>query len=132
MKQHDLSDRVGLLEQIVYGNFPQTVHARKILIVETVQDLVCKEYAVTKEFMLGEKRKAYIVWVRHVAMCLAYEMSGLSSTQLAPLFNRDDHGTILHAQRQVETREMGDIKIRRELNRIRSRINERLHLNDPK
>lgn len=53
-------------------------------------------------FVFGKSRRKPIVAKRHIAMCVAYELSGLSTIALGKLFNRG-HDMILHAQRRVNT-----------------------------
>lgn len=64
-------------------------------------DVACDYFQVTREAIMGRSRPANLCWPRHVAMSLAYELSGLSTNALKVIFNRGDHATILHAQRVV-------------------------------
>lgn len=72
-------------------------------------DVACEYFDVTRADILSRARPASLCWPRHVAMTVAWELSGLSSNQLAAIFNRKDHVTILHAHRVVTS----DVDIRR-------------------
>lgn len=64
-------------------------------------DVACKYFDVTRADMLSRARTARLCWPRHVAMTVAWELSGLSTNQLAAIFHRANHVTILHAHRVV-------------------------------
>lgn len=64
-------------------------------------DVAADYFSVTREEILSRARPARLCWPRHVAMTAAWELSGLSTTKLAPIFNRKDHVTVLHAHRVV-------------------------------
>lgn len=59
-------------------------------------------WSTWKRLILGKSRRKPIVNTRHIAMCVAYELSGLSTIALGKLFNRG-HDMILHAQKRVNT-----------------------------
>lgn len=64
-------------------------------------DVACDYFGVTRQAMLSRARPAALCWPRHVAMTVAYEITSLSTMQLAKIFHRKDHVTILHAHRVV-------------------------------
>lgn len=78
-------------------------------------DVACDYFKVTRQAMLSRARPAALCWPRHVAMTAAWELSGLSTTKLAPIFNRKDHVTLLHAHRVVTS----NIDVRRKIDYAR-------------
>lgn len=74
-------------------------------------DVACEYFGVTRAAMLSRARPARLCWPRHVAMTVAWELSGLSSNQLKTIFNRKDHVTVLHAHRVVT----GNVDVRRKI-----------------
>ena len=65
--------------------------------------IVATRHRVSVADILGRSRKAPIAWTRHVAIWLAYRISGAGSIAIAAAFNRDDHGTALNSIRAVDT-----------------------------
>lgn len=124
----NLEHRVALLEGVLTSKFPKSIAAQRLFIVETIQNIVCEEFDLRLEYLNSDKRIASLCWPRHIAMSLAYEYSGVSSKKLAPLFNRDDHATILHACEVVRNRVGSDKGMARDVNRIRERIRAALGL----
>jgi len=122
----NLHTRVEWLERIITKKFPQTILQQRLFIVETVQGIVCDEFNIKRDYLLSDRRPQAVVWPRHIAMAISYELSGLSTLQLAPLFKRDDHATILHAVKSVRSEE----KMRREKSKdvevVRQRVNKAL------
>lgn len=74
-------------------------------------DVACDYFDITRKEMLSRARPARLCWPRHVAMTVAWELSGLSSNQLKTIFNRKDHVTVLHAHRVVT----GNVDMRRRI-----------------
>jgi chromosomal replication initiator protein len=74
-------------------------------------DVACQYFNVTRADMLSRARPARLCWPRHVAMTVAWELTGLSTIRLATIFNRKDHVTVLHAHRVV----VGVVDVRRKL-----------------
>lgn len=64
-------------------------------------DVAADYFGVTRQAILSRARPAKLCWPRHVAMTAAWELSGLSTTKLAPIFNRKDHVTVIHAHKVV-------------------------------
>ena len=86
-------------------HMPAAVEKERVRAVKTIQGVVAKHFYIPLERMLSKQRPAHVVWPRQIAMSIAYELSHLSTTQIAPLFNCKDHGTILHACSRVATEE---------------------------
>ena len=82
-------------------SFPNTIHLQRVFTAELIQNIVSMEFNISKDTLLGTRRLAQWTWPRHVAMSLAYQMTGLSTQELATLFNRDNHVSILYAVRRV-------------------------------
>lgn len=117
-----LALKVETLELIVENKFPKTLMAHRTNIVEIVQQIVCEEFEISRNILLGEKRLYGYVWPRHVAMALSYEFSSLGTKRLAPLFNRLDHSTILHGCRRVREEEVMHTKKGAQVKKLRQRI----------
>ncbi len=60
-------------------------------------DRVAAQHGFTRAQLLAPGRTAKVVVPRQMAMSLARELTEASSPDLASWFNREDHGTVLHA-----------------------------------
>jgi chromosomal replication initiator protein len=79
--------------------------------IESIQELVCKYYKISKDELLSRSRKRGIVQPRQIAMYLARRYTGESFQAIGRSFNRY-HATTLHAIGTVERliREQGHIQ----------------------
>jgi chromosomal replication initiation ATPase DnaA len=93
-----LQDEVEKLEIKTLLHIPSAARASAAAV-----QIVCSYYTVKQEALLGPVRTQPLVFHRHVAMCLLREMSRLSLQAVADYFGRD-HGSTLHACRNVHTR----------------------------
>lgn len=100
-----LERRIAWLEKLVENRFPNTVATHRVWIVEMAQALVCEQLHIQPSHLISQRRFGRLAWARHVAMALSYESSGLSTPRVAELFNRKDHGTVLHAVKHVRLAE---------------------------
>lgn len=96
-----VEERLKILEDIVFARYANTIKARQIFIVDTCQAITAREFDLQKEIITSRQKRESYTWPRHVAMFLAYELTGMGQTPLAKLFNRDDHGTIFYAISRV-------------------------------
>lgn len=70
--------------------------------VEKILDVTCRRLNVARDALRSTTRTAPIVRARHIAMSAVREATHLSTPEIAVLFNRKDHTTILHAEHKVE------------------------------
>jgi chromosomal replication initiation ATPase DnaA len=124
----NLEHRVKRLESLIVMHMPQLLKTERVNMVRVIQISVCEYYNLPLERMLSEQRPEGIVWPRQIAMSLAYELSHLSTTDLAPLFNRRDHGTILNACSRVRAEEASRTAHNKEVCDCRNMVKERLNL----
>jgi chromosomal replication initiator protein len=85
--------------------------------IERIQDVVCEHFALDREELLSGRRTQNLTLPRHIGMYLSRTMLGAASTHVAQRFNRKDHSTVLHAERQVDEkmrqdREIHDLVVR--------------------
>jgi|GEM_PF-365215 len=69
--------------------------------VLSIQKAVSAHYEIKLQELMGASRKENIVTPRHVAMYLAREMLGITTTEVAAAFGRRDHTTVLNAVRRI-------------------------------
>lgn len=58
------------------------------------------EWNLTPDDILGPRRSHDVALSRHVAMSLCRD-KGIASTAVATMFDKEDHGTVLHAQKRI-------------------------------
>lgn len=87
-------------------------------LVDRAMDLVCRRYSVSRAAIIGPRRDAKIIWIRHLAMWLARHSSGQSSVVVARLFGDRDHTTVLNSLKRVEDRMGGDPEFKAEVHRL--------------
>jgi chromosomal replication initiator protein len=71
--------------------------------IERVIGIVGKFYGVAQAALLGADRSQHVAMVRHIAMYLARQHSGLSYPELGGVFGRD-HSSVIHGVRMIEGR----------------------------
>ena len=67
---------------------------------------VCDKYSLTSKEILSNTRTDRIAHPRMMAMALIRRHTTFSTTKIAEIFRKRDHGTVLHA-----TKRFGHIKI---------------------
>ncbi len=87
-------------------------------IVEKIFALTGKKFDVTKEDLLGNKRTSNIANARHYAIYLVRKKTHYTQKQIAQLFNKKDHTTILNSLNVMEERIHTDPLFARDLQLI--------------
>jgi chromosomal replication initiator protein len=81
--------------------------------IETIQRRVADHYQLRVSDLLGRRRPEHIAFPRQVAMYLTREILGSSLSTIGDAFGGRDHGTVLHAHRQVRGRMEVDPNVRK-------------------
>ncbi len=79
--------------------------------IERIQDVVCEHFALDRDELLSPRRTAALTLPRQIGMYLSRTLVGAPSTQVARRFNRKDHSTVLHAERQVDEKMRRDQEV---------------------
>ncbi len=79
--------------------------------IERIQDVVCEHFALDRDELLSPRRTASLTLPRQIGMYLSRTLVGAPSTQVARRFNRKDHSTVLHAERQVDEKMRKDREV---------------------
>ncbi len=91
------SSRLALLLFVCLLPFSNAAVADQAVIQKTIAE----SYDIRLADMTSRKRPANIAFARQVAMYLARELTGSSYQEIGDAFGGRDHGTIMHACRQV-------------------------------
>jgi chromosomal replication initiator protein len=81
--------------------------------IDLIQRRVAETYDLRLADMTSKRRPANIALPRMVAMYLSRRLTSASLNEIGEAFGGRDHGTVLHANRQIEERMKGDEKLRR-------------------
>ena len=81
--------------------------------IEAIQRTVAEHYELRLNDLLGRRRPERIAFPRQVAMYLSREILGSSLSTIGEAFGGRDHGTVLHACRQVRDRMETDVQVRK-------------------
>lgn len=83
---------------------------------------VCREYKVSVIDILSNRRMAYIVFPRQVAMTLAKRVTLKSLPEIGRRFGGRDHTTVLHAIRKIEKMRGEDVQLDATMARLESEL----------
>ena len=75
--------------------------ARKAVTIEQIQRRVADHFDIRLADMTSKRRPANIAFPRQIAMYLSRELTRSSLSEIGEAFGGRDHGTVLHAHRQV-------------------------------
>ena len=119
-------ERLEAVEQALLDRIPPPARSLETIkeievegyrIAKRCMEVVCDESDLPIKSMRWRGRTKHLAQWRQVAMYLAFEVSGLSSQDVATIFNRKDHATILYAHRMVPRRYSAEVlkKLRRQI-----------------
>ena len=77
-------------------------------VVDKIFSLTEKKFGVSKEELLGNKRTSNIAFARHFAIYLVRQNTTLSQKQIASLFHKKDHTTIMNSINVIEEKKRTD------------------------
>jgi chromosomal replication initiator protein len=90
--------------------------------IDLIQRRVAETYDLRLADMTSKRRPANIALPRMVAMYLSRRLTTSSLHEIGDAFGGRDHGTVLHANRAIETRMKGDEKLRRIVNYLAEKL----------
>jgi chromosomal replication initiator protein len=92
--------------------------------IEDIQKIVARQFNVSRNDLLSNRRTRVIVRPRQVAMYLAKVMTPRSLPEIGRRFGGRDHTTVLHAVRKIEDMSSKDQKLAREIELLKRLILE--------
>jgi chromosomal replication initiator protein len=95
-----------------------------------LQHLVAEYYDVSRDGLIGNRRKEKLVMARHMAMYLARVTLGLSYPDVGREFRRD-HTTVIHAVRKMARYIREDESVRADMEEIRKSMSDDLTVPAP-
>lgn len=90
--------------------------------VRMIQDVVSDYYEISRDDVVGNSRKSKIVKARHMAMCLAKDLTQLSLSNIAGEFGNRHHTSVMHAEKKIKNLIAADSAARKEYEVLKSAI----------
>jgi chromosomal replication initiator protein len=95
---------------------------RQSITIDVIQRRVAEHYDIRHADMLSKRRPENIAFPRQVAMYLARQLTDSSLAVIGDAFGGRDHGTVLHACRQVKDRMEVDANVRQTVSYLEKQL----------
>lgn len=101
---------------------------KKILLIETLVEMICEESNISFEVIKGKERTQDIRLTRHIIMFFAYRdcRPQLTLESIGKFINRD-HATVLYGKKIIANEKDHDYNTRQLFNRIELLINNYMY-----
>ncbi len=109
-----------ILENLLRDIFQEQV--RKTVSIEQIQKKVAEHYDVRLADMTSKRRPANIAFPRQIAMYLSRELTTASLSEIGESFGGRDHGTVIHANKQVKAQIEKDDRVRTAVEAIANQL----------
>lgn len=114
------------LSRIVTDHNRCAVRKHVPAVLGSIIEAVCSEFGLSYDELMSSRRPDRIAWPRQIAMALAYKLDIGSTSDVAKFFQRTDHSTVVYAVRRVGMRCETESKSKERVERIESKLRERL------
>ena len=123
--QHQFSEGGMSLEELdkILSHLIKSADTKRVRI-EDIQKIVARQFNVSKNDLLSNRRTRVIVRPRQIAMYLAKMMTPRSLPEIGRRFGGRDHTTVLHAVRKIESMTADDQKLAHEIELLKRLILE--------
>ena len=123
--QHQFSDSCMSLEELdkILSHLIKSADTKRVRI-EDIQKIVARQFNVSKNDLLSNRRTRVIVRPRQIAMYLAKVMTPRSLPEIGRRFGGRDHTTVLHAVRKIESMTSDDQTLAHEIELLKRLILE--------
>lgn len=109
--------------ELVLGEFLRSKETEEGLF-EKILTLTSKKYYVSREDLLGNKRTSNIAFARHFAIYLLRKNTTYTQKQIAEMFNKKDHTTVMNSINVIEEKIHTDSIFAREMANIMDELGE--------
>ncbi len=123
--QHQFSEGGMTLEELdkILVHLIKSADTKRVRI-EDIQRIVARQFNVSKNDLLSNRRTRVIVRPRQIAMYLSKVMTPRSLPEIGRRFGGRDHTTVLHAVRKIEALTSEDQKLSHEIELLKRLILE--------
>ena len=102
-----------------------TEEQKRPISIETIMKETCRYYHLTRDELIGTKRKQDIIHARHIAMFLCQEMTDSSYPAIGRAFGGKDHTTVLHAVKKISKKMGEDRDVFNQIKQLTDYVNKR-------
>jgi len=95
---------------------------RYTISIEVIQKKVAEHFDLRQADMTSKRRPEHIAFPRQIAMYLSRNLTDSSLSTIGEAFGGRDHGTVLHACRQVKDRMEVDASVRQAVNYLEDQL----------
>ncbi len=117
-KTLDLSSVEGLLGDLLHEETLQQVT------IEQIQKKVADYFQIKQSDMLGRRRTNAIVFPRQIAMYICRTLTSQPLKEIGDAFGGRDHGTVIHACKQVENMVEQDVSVKRSVDYLSRQLSQ--------
>ncbi|MGK0190580.1 MAG: chromosomal replication initiator protein [Verrucomicrobiales bacterium] len=96
--------------------------AKNTITFDQIQKRVAEHFDIRIADMTSKRRPASIAFPRQIAMFLSRQMLKASYSEIGDAFGGRDHGTVMHAYRQIQKKMKADDELRRAVSLLESMI----------
>ena len=123
--QHQFSEGTMSFEELdrILSHLIKSADSKRVRI-EDIQKIVARQFNVSKNDLLSNRRTRVIVRPRQIAMYLSKVMTPRSLPEIGRRFGGRDHTTVLHAVRKIESLTSEDQKLAHEIELLKRLILE--------
>lgn len=123
--QHQFSEGGMSMDELdkIIAHLIKSADTKRVRI-EDIQKVVARQFNVSKNDLLSNRRTRVIVRPRQIAMYLAKVMTPRSLPEIGRRFGGRDHTTVLHAVRKIESMTSDDQKLEHEIELLKRLILE--------
>lgn len=111
----------SLIDEVFKNNDSLKVIKKEIKITEIIRK-VASFFNVTYDEIIGSSRKNEFILPRHISMYISKKLSKKSLADIAKIFKRNNHSSILHAYEKIEKKQKQDINLKKEIESIISEL----------
>lgn len=86
--------------------------------VNNIIKKVSQHYHISEVDLLGDNRNKDFVLPRHIAVYIAKKISNKSLSDLAKIFKKKNHSTIIHASEKIEELQKKDLNLKTEIDHL--------------
>ena len=82
-----------------------------------IEEVIIRQFRISYDELVGDRRVLALVWPRHIAFWLASELTMLSAEEIGQAFKRD-RATVRYGIRQIKKRYISDPDFAREAHKL--------------
>ena len=89
---------------------------------DMIVDVVCEEFGIDRESLLGSSRRRDVSHARQIAMFLMRQHTRLSLPKIGDYFGGKDHTTVLYSCEKISQLQREDLQLERQLQNLLQRL----------